>query len=87
MNGGCRSTIGRPESIVAFGAFVEQQWKVLVLPTFKPTTQHGDQAVRRVHVLPTWRDTPPRDIDRLAVQQWVADRLRRGLGWQSVLNA
>jgi integrase len=77
----------RPESVIGFGVFVEQQWKVLVLPTFKRTTQHGYQAVLRVHVLPTWKDTPLRDIDRLAIQQWVADRLRRGIGWQSVRNA
>jgi integrase len=38
-------------------------------------------------VLPTWKDAPLRDIDRLAIQQWVADRLRRGIGWQSVRNA
>jgi integrase len=79
--------VSRPESTIAFGAFVEQQWMVLVLPTFKRTTQHGYRAVLRVHVLPTWRDTSLRDIDRLAIQQWVADRLRRGIGWQSVRNA
>jgi hypothetical protein len=27
--------VGRPESTIAFGAFVEQLWTVLVLPTFK----------------------------------------------------
>lgn len=72
---------------IALGAFVELQWAVLVLPTFKRTTQHGYRAVLKVHVLPTWRDTPLREIDRLAIQQWVADRLRRGIGWQSVRNA
>ena len=60
---------------------------VLALPTFKRTTQHGYRAVLKVHVLPTWRDTPLREIDRLAIQQWVADRLRRGIGWQSVRPA
>ena len=60
---------------------------VLALPTFKRTTQHGYRAVLKVHVLPTWRDTPLREIDRLAIQHWVADRLRRGIGWQSVRNA
>ena len=67
----------RPESIIGFGAFVEQQWKVLALPTFKRTTQHGYQAVLRVHVLPTWQDIPLRNIDRLAIQHWVADRFVR----------
>ena len=59
----------------------------LALPTFKRTTQHGYQAVLRVHVLPTWQDIPLRDIDRLAIQQWVADRFRQRVGWQSVRNA
>ena len=77
----------RPESVMAFGTFVEQQWKVLVLPTFKRTTQHGYQTVLKVHVLPTWRDISLRDIDRLTIQQWVADRFRQGVGWQSVRNA
>ena len=36
---------------------------------------------------PTWQDWPLRDIDRLAIQQWVADRFRQGVGWQSVRNA
>jgi hypothetical protein len=31
----------RPEALINFGTFVEQQWKTLVLPTFKPSTQHG----------------------------------------------
>jgi integrase len=78
---------GRPESIIAFGAFVEQQWQVLVLPTFKRTTQHGYRTVLKVHVLPRWSDARLRDIDRLAVQQWIADRFRQGVGWQSVRNA
>jgi hypothetical protein len=79
--------VSRPESTIGFGAFVKQHWTVLVLPTFKRTTQHGYRAVLRVHVLPTWQDIPLREIDRLAIQQWVADRLRRGIGWQSVRNA
>ncbi len=31
----------------------------------------------RVHVLPDWRDWRLRDIDRLAIQQWVADKFRQ----------
>ncbi len=77
----------RPESVIEFGVFVEQQWKVLVLPTFKRTTQHGYQAVLKVHVLPTWKEVALRDIDRFTIQRWVTDRLRRGIGWQSVRNA
>jgi len=77
----------RPESYVTFGVFVEQQWKPLVLPTFKASTQHGYKTVLRVHVLPEWRDWRLRDIERLAIQRWVADKFRLGTGWQTVRNS
>jgi integrase len=77
----------RPEAFVVFGTFVEQQWKTLVFPTFKASTQHGYQTVLNVHVLPVWRDWRLRDMDRLATQQWVADKFRQGTGWQTVRNA
>jgi integrase len=79
--------IGRPEAFVTFGAFVEQQWKALVLPTFKASTQHGYKIVLSVHVLPEWRDWRLRDIERLAIQQWVAHKFRQGRGWQTIRNA
>ena len=34
-------------AFVTFGAFVEEQWKPLVLPTFKASTQHGYKTVLR----------------------------------------
>ena len=40
-----------------------------------------------IHVLPAWRDWRLRDIERLAIQQWVADKFRQGTGWQTVRNA
>jgi integrase len=67
--------------------FVEEQWKALVLPTFKASTQHGYKTVLNAHVLPAWRDWRLRDIERLAIQQWVADKFRQGTGWQTVRNA
>ena len=57
-----------------FGTFVEQQWKPLVFPTFKASTQHGYKTVLANHVLPAWKDWRLRDIERLAIQQWVADK-------------
>jgi integrase len=77
----------RPEALINFGTFVDQQWKTLVLPTFKASTQHGYKTVLHVHVLPAWRDWRLRDIERLAIQQWVADKFRQGTGWQTVRNA
>jgi integrase len=77
----------RPESSMLFGTFAEEQWKTLVLPTLKLSTQHGYKTVLTKHLLPYWRDWRLRDIGRQDVQQWVADRFRRQLGWQTVRNA
>jgi integrase len=77
----------RPEAFVTFGAFVEQQWKALVLPTFKASTQHGYKTVLAAHVLPEWQGWRLRDIERLVIQKWVADKFRHGAGWQTVRNA
>ena len=77
----------RPEASIAFGTFVEEQWKALVLPTFKASTQHGHKTVLNVHVLPAWKEWRLRDIERLAIQQWVADKFRQRTGWQTVRNA
>jgi integrase len=79
--------LNRPEAFVTFGAFVEQQWKALVLPTFKASTQHGYKTVLAVHVLPEWQGWRLREIERLAIQKWVADKFRQGTGWQTVRNA
>jgi hypothetical protein len=77
----------RPESSMLFGAFAEEQWKTLVLPTLKLSTQHGYKTVLAKHLLPYWRDWRLRDIGRQDIQQWVADRFKRQLGWQTVRNA
>jgi integrase len=77
----------RPESSMLFGTFAEEQWKTLVLPTLKLSTQHGYKTVLAKHLLPYWRDWRLRDIGRQDVQQWVADRFRRKLGWQTVRNS
>jgi integrase len=78
---------GRPEAFIAFGTFVETQWKPLMLPTFKRSTQHGYKTVLNLHLLPRWRDWRLRDIERLAIQQWVAEKFRQRCGWQTVRNS
>jgi site-specific recombinase XerC len=77
----------RPEASMSFGAFAESQWSVLVLPTLKLSTQHGYKNVLRQHLLPYWREWRLRDIGKLDVQQFVADRFRQQFGWQTVRNA
>jgi len=77
----------RAEASMSFGVFAETQWAVLVLPMLKLSTQHGYKNVLRKHLLPYWREWRLRDIGKLDVQQFVADRFRQQLGWQTVRNA
>jgi integrase len=77
----------RPESSMRFGTFAEEQWKTLVLPTLKLSTQHGYKTVLAKHLLPYWRDWRLREITRQDVQQWVADKFKQQSGWQTVRNA
>jgi integrase len=72
---------------MSFGVFAETQWSALVLPTLKLSTQHGYRHVLNKHVLPYWRDWRLRDIGKLDVQQFVADKFRQQLGWQTVRKA
>ena len=77
----------RPEALISFGVFVETQWSALVLPTLKLSTQHGYRNVLNKHVLLYWRAWRLRDIGKLDVQQFVADKFRQQAGWQTVRNA
>ena len=78
----------RPEAFVTFGGFVETQWKPLVLPTFKASTQHGYKTVLGAACAA--------GLARLAApghrtaRQYSSGSRRssgRGLGWQTVRNA
>lgn len=77
----------RPEAGMRFESFVQAQWSVLVLPTLKPSTRHGYKHMLAKHVLPYWRSWRMRDITKVDVQQFVADKFRQGAGWQTVRNA
>jgi len=49
---------------VTLVAFVEQQWMILVFPTFKASTRDGYKTVLSNHVLPAWQTWRLRDIER-----------------------
>ena len=53
----------------------------------KLSTQHGYKNVLAKHVLPYWREWRLRDIGKLDVQQFVADKFRQQAGWQTVRNS
>jgi len=77
----------RPQSMVRFGEYAHGDWWSLVLPTLKLSTQHGYRMVLRRHLLPFFGDLRLCDITRLDIQQFVAQRFRQDLAWQTVRNA
>ena len=77
----------RPQSTVRFEVFVENEWRTLILPTLKLSTQHGYQVLLRKHVLPYFGDRRLCDIGKQDVQQFVTEKFRQGLAWQTVRNA
>jgi integrase len=79
--------VQRPQSTIRFQEFVEDEWRTLVLPTLKLSTQHGYQAILRKHVLPYFGEQRLCDIAKHDIQQFVTEKFRQELAWQTVRNA
>jgi integrase len=77
----------RPQATKQFKDFVECEWTTLVLSTLKLSTQRGYRMVLGKHVTPCFGQRRLCDITKLDVQQFVADKFRQGLAWQTVRNA
>ena len=77
----------RPQATKHLQAFVECEWTTLVLSTLKLSTQRGYRMVLGKHVLPCFGQRRLCDITKLDIQQFVADKFRQGLAWQTVRNA
>jgi len=77
----------RPQTTKLLQAFVDCEWTTLVLSTLKLSTQRGYRMVLGKHVLPYFGQRRLCDITKLDVQQFVADKFRQGLAWQTVRNA
>lgn len=75
------------QSTMLFREFVQSDWTNLVLPTLKLSTQHGYRTVLRKHLLPYFGERRLCDVSKLDVQQFVAEKFRQNLAWQTVRNA
>lgn len=78
--------IQRPQSTMRFREFVQGEWNNLDLPTLKLSTQRGYRLVLGRHLLPYFGDWRLCDIAKLDIQQFVAEKFRQGLAWQTVRN-
>ena len=76
----------KPQSLMRFRDFVENQWEVLVLPNHKLSTQHGYRVMLNNHVLPYFGDRHLSDIVKQDVQQFVLEKFRQRFAWQTVRN-
>ncbi len=77
----------RPLSMLLFREYAKGDWSSLLLPTFKLSTQRGYRMVLGRHLLPCFGDQRLCDIAKLGIQQFVAEKFRQGLAWQTVRNA
>ena len=77
----------RPQATKHLQDFVDCEWTTLVLSTLKLSTQRGYRMVLGKHVMPCFGQRRLCDISKLDIQQFVADKFRQGLAWQTVRNA
>ncbi len=77
----------RPQTTKHLQDFVDCEWTTLVLSTLKLSTQRGYRMVLSKRVLPCFGQRRLCDITKLDIQQFVADKFRQGLAWQTVRNA
>src|SRR5258707_12641504 len=77
----------RPQTTKHLQDFVDCEWTTLVLSTLKLSTQRGYRMVLGKRVLPYFGQRRLCDITKLDIQQFVADKFRQGLAWQTVRNA
>ncbi|HUZ45856.1 MAG TPA: tyrosine-type recombinase/integrase [Terriglobia bacterium] len=76
----------RPQSTVLMCDYIESEWTNLILPTLKLSTQRGYRVVLRRHLQPYWGEWRLCDVSKLDIQQFVAEKFRQGLAWQTVRN-
>lgn len=76
----------RPQSTMRLREFVQGEWKSLLLPTLKLSTQRGYRMVLARHLLPYFGDWRLCEITKVDVQQFIAEKFRQGLTWQTVRN-
>ena len=76
-----------PQSTMRLRDYVQGEWERLVLPTLKLSTQHGYRVLVRRHLVPYFGESRLCDITKLDIQQFVAEKFRHELAWQTVRNA
>ena len=77
----------KPQFIIGFRQYAEGQWSDLMLPTMKLSTQHSYGVMLKKHLIPYFEKTNLCDITRQDVQQFIIEKSKSGLAWQTVRNA
>jgi integrase len=72
-----------PEATMLFSKFVTECFEPGVLPTLKFATQEIYSLLLRKHLIPQFGGHRLCDISRVEVQQYVLNRLKQGLAWET----
>jgi len=72
----------RPQSTIAFGTFVEQQFRSAVMPTLKFSTRRGYDSLLKKHLLPRFKAQRLCDFNRPEIQFFILDKLQKGYAWE-----
>ncbi len=80
INSGIRS----PQSMRKFSDFVSVDWKPVVFPTLKQSSQTSYEYQLDAHLLPALGELPLREITRERIQQLLDSKLAAGLSHETV---
>ena len=72
----------RPQSTIAFGAFVDQQFRTAVMPTLKFSTRRSYDSLLKKHLLPRFKAQHLCDFNRPEIQFFILEKLQKGYAWE-----
>jgi len=76
----------RPKALKPFRDYVNCEWKKLIVPSLKLTTQHGYKVNIEKHLVPYFADRLLTDIKKQDIQQFVSEKFIQGFAWNTVRN-
>ena len=61
-------------------------WRKAIAPALSPATVRGMESHLKIHILPKFRESAPRDLDVPTLQQFATDLIGRKLSQKSISN-
>lgn len=74
----------QPESTMRLAAFVAERFQTGMLPTLKFATQQIYSHLLKKHLLPRFGEERLCDLNRVAIQHFLLEKLKQGYAWETV---